>query len=111
MSAPDAGQITGGSCGPRNALPVFPETGVRPVAPTMAAQSWKVALGTGGFPTDRKTNCLPLNVTVLGRSNCNWLGVVKPHGYELMSSEWASTLRSNCVVLDVVTMSPHSTQR
>src|SRR2546421_2959484 len=109
MSAPDAGQITGGSCGPRNALPVVPEAGVRPVAPTTAAQSWDVALVTGGVPFSSKISWLPLNVAVSGRLNCSWLGVVKPHGYALMSSEWASTLSWNWAELDAVSVSPNST--
>src|SRR6516165_4393474 len=89
------GQITGGSCGPRNALPVVPEAGVRPVAPTTAAQEWGVALATGGVPFSSKTSWFPLNAAVSGRLNAVWSGVVKPHGYASISSEWASTLSVN----------------
>src|SRR2546429_4789816 len=111
MSAPDAGQITGGSCGPRNALPVVPEAGVRPVAPTTAAQEWGIALATGGVPFSWKTSCLPLNAAVSGRVKSSWLGVVKPHGDAFMSSEWASTLTSNGGELHAVRGSPNSTER
>src|SRR5207253_1583267 len=81
--------------------------GVRPVAPTTAAQLWDGALATGGFPTSWKTSCLPLNVAVSGRLNWVWSGVVKPHGYALISSEWASTSSVNGVELDVVSVSPN----
>src|SRR5438132_10937004 len=111
MSGPDAGQITGGSCGPRNALPVVPEAGVRPVAPTTAAQAWGVALATGAVPASWKTSWLPLKVAVSGRLNWDWSGVVKPHGYALMSSEWAATSSSNGAELDAVSVSPTRTAR
>src|SRR5690242_21799222 len=105
------GQITGGSCGPRKALPVVPEAGVRPVAPTIAAQEWGVALGTGGVPTSWKISWLPLNEAVSDRLNVVWSGVVKPHGYALISSEWASTLSVNGAEFDAVSVRPNSTAR
>ena len=74
------GQITGGSCGPRKSAPVFPDAGVRPVAPTIAAQSCADALATGGVPVSVKTSCFPLNDALSGRLNVVWSGVVKPHG-------------------------------
>ena len=77
----------------------------------MAAQSWDVALATGGVPTSRKTSWLPVNVAVSGRLNCVWSGFVKPQGYAPISSEWASTLRLIDTGLDAVSVSPISTAR
>src|SRR6266568_1322331 len=67
-----SGQMTGGSCGPRNAVPVLAEAGASPVAPTIAAQWCGAAFGTGGVPSSVKTS-LPLSAAA-------WSGVVNPHG-------------------------------
>src|SRR5579863_8809281 len=48
--------MTGGSCGPRKAVPVACDTGVRPLAPTSAAQACGVALATGGVPFSSNTS-------------------------------------------------------
>ena len=76
------GQMTGGSCGPRKSAPVFPDAGVRPVAPTIAAQACGDALATGGVPVSVKTSCLELNAALSGRLNVVWSGLVEPHGYD-----------------------------
>src|SRR5438132_13038086 len=99
-SCEPSGQITGGSCGPRNALPVVPEAGVRPVAPTTAAQSWGVALATGGVPFSSKTSWLPLNVAVPGRLNWVRSGFVKPHGDALGRCEGAPAVSLNVALVD-----------
>ena len=74
------GQMTGGSCGPRKSAPVFPDAGVRPVAPTIAAQACGDALAAGGVPVSVKTSSLPSNAALSGRLNVVWSGLVKPHG-------------------------------